>query len=172
MQITGTCFNYYHVCERKLWFHAKGIRMEHTSDLVYEGRLIHEGSYPQRSTRYREVELSGGKVDFYDPKAKVIHEVKKSDKVEPAHLWQLKYYIYLFEENGIEGVSGVLEYPVLRKKVEVEFQSEDRREIEKILAEIEKIISDENCPPLVKKRLCGSCSYYEFCFAQEMEEEK
>lgn len=172
MQITGTCFNYYHVCERKLWFHAKGIRMEHTSDLVYEGRLIHEGSYPQRSTRYREVELPGGKVDFYDPKAKVIHEVKKSDKVEPAHLWQLKYYIYLFEENGIEGVSGVLEYPVLRKKVEVEFRPEDRQKIEKVLAEIEKIISDENCPPLVKKRLCSRCSYYEFCFAQEMEEEK
>lgn len=172
MNINATLINLYHVCRRELWFHAKGIRMEHTSDLVYEGRLIHEGSYSQRSTQYREVELPGGKVDFYDPKAKVIHEVKKSDKVEPAHLWQLKYYIYLFEENGIEGVSGVLEYPVLRKKVEVEFQSEDRREIEKILAEIEKIISDENCPPLVKKRLCGSCSYYEFCFAQEMEEEK
>lgn len=172
MNINATLINLYHVCRRELWFHAKGIRMEHTSDLVYEGRLIHEGSYPQRSTQYREVELPGGKVDFYDPKAKVIHEVKKSDKVEPAHLWQLKYYIYLFEENGIEGVSGVLEYPVLRKKVEVEFRPEDRREIEKILAEIEKIISDENCPPLVKKRLCSSCSYYEFCFAQEMEEEK
>ena len=38
--------------------------MEHTSDLVYEGKLIHETSYPQRSERYEELEIDGIKIDF------------------------------------------------------------------------------------------------------------
>ena len=56
MKITGTHFNYYQVCKRKLWLFANGIRFEHTSDLVFEGKLIHEDSYPQRSSKYEEIE--------------------------------------------------------------------------------------------------------------------
>ena len=66
--------------------------MEHTSDLVYEGKLIHEDSYPQRTVKYEEIELDGIKVDFYDTKNKVIHEIKKSNKVDTAHEWQLECY--------------------------------------------------------------------------------
>lgn len=119
MQITGTHFNYYQVCKRKLWLFANGINMEQVSDLIFEGKLIHEDSYPQRSANYEEIELDGIKVDYYDAKRKVIHEIKKSNKMEDAHEWQLKYYIYVFEQNGIEEVSGILEYPILRKTKEV-----------------------------------------------------
>lgn len=101
MTITGTHFNYYQICRRKLWLFGNGINMEHTSDLVYEGKLVHEDSYPQRSAKYEEVEIDGIKVDFYDARNLVIHEVKKSNKVEKAHEWQLKYYMYVFGRNGI-----------------------------------------------------------------------
>ena len=80
MQITGTHFNYYQICHRKLWLFANGINMESTSDAVYEGKLIHESSYPQRSEKYEEVEIDGVKVDYFDAKHRVIHEIKKSDK--------------------------------------------------------------------------------------------
>ena len=93
MNLIGTHFNYYQVCKRKLWLFANGIRMEHTSDLVYDGKLIHENSYPQRSSKYEEIEIDGIKVDYYDALHKTIHEIKKSDKVDIAHEWQLKYYI-------------------------------------------------------------------------------
>ncbi len=126
MQITGTHFNYYQVCKRELWLFANGINMEQNSDLVYEGKLIHEESYPQRSERYEEIEIDGVKVDFYDVRHKIIHEIKKSDKVEQAHVWQLKYYLYVFERNGIEGVSGILEYPKLRRTTEIELSQVDR----------------------------------------------
>lgn len=46
MTPTGTHFNYYQICHRKLWLFANGINMEHVSDAVYDGKLIHEGSYP------------------------------------------------------------------------------------------------------------------------------
>ena len=129
--LSGTHFNYYLVCKRKLWLFANGINMEHTSDLVFEGKLIHEDSYPQRSGKYEEIEMDGIKVDFYDPKRKVIHEIKKSNKVEVAHEWQLKYYIYVFERNGIENVTGVLEYPTLRKTQKLILSDVDREHIKK-----------------------------------------
>ena len=66
MEINATLINLYNVCKRELWLHANGIRFEHTSDLVYEGKLIHEDSYPQRSSKYEEIEMDGIKVDFYD----------------------------------------------------------------------------------------------------------
>lgn len=53
--MTGTHFNYYHVCHRKLWLFANDINMEHTSDLVFEGKLLHEESYPQRPERYEVI---------------------------------------------------------------------------------------------------------------------
>ena len=68
MTITGTHFNYYQLCLRKLQLFANGINMEQESDLVYEGKLVHESSYPQRTSKYEEVEIDGVKVDYYDAK--------------------------------------------------------------------------------------------------------
>lgn len=145
--------------------------MEYTSDLVYEGKLVHEDSYPQRSAKYEEVEIDGIKVDFYDAKNRVIHEVKKSNKVEKAHEWQLKYYMYVFERNGIEGVTGILEYPLLRKTTEVVLSDVDREEIGRMRREIEKVLSSEECPEVcTRKGICRNCSYYDFCFSGEEEE--
>lgn len=167
MTITGTHFNYYQVCKRKLWLFANGINMEHTSDLVYDGKLIHESSYPQRPERYEEIDIDGIKIDFYDIKNKVIHEIKRSDKVEKAHEWQVKYYIYVLERNGIKGATGILEYPTLRQTSKVELTDEDRKRIRKIEIEIKEIIENENCPTLEKKKICRNCSYYEFCYVEE-----
>lgn len=167
MNITGTHFNYYQFCKRKLWLFANGINFEQTSDLVFEGKLIHEESYPQRSEKYEEVEIDGIKVDFYDTKYKVIHEIKKSNKVETAHEWQLKYYIYVFERNGIDGVTGMLEYPTLRKTQEVVLSDVDRDMIKEMEDNIKSIIENEKCPSAEKKGICKNCSYYEFCFVEE-----
>ena len=170
MSITATLVNLYNVCKREMWLHANGIRFEHTSDLVFEGKLIHEDSYPQRSGKYEEIELDGIKVDFYDSKRKVIHEIKKSNKVEAAHEWQLKYYIYVFERNGIEGVTGVLEYPTLRKTQEVVLSDVDRERIQEMEVDIQRIISDDDCPPLQKRGICRNCSYFDFCYSGEEDE--
>lgn len=169
MQITGTHFNYFMLCKRKLWLFANSITMEQTSDLVYEGKLIHETAYPQRSERYEELELDGIKIDYYDPLKKVVHEIKKSDKVSCAHEWQLKYYIYVLEQNGIKDVKGLLEYPALRKKEWIELTDTDKEEIEKIKSGIVNILYSEIVPETIDKKICRNCSYYEFCFSGEDE---
>lgn len=168
MQTTGTHINYYIVCKRKLWLFANGLNMEHTSDLVAEGKLIHESSYPQRSENFQEIAIDGVKIDFYDRKNKVVHEIKKSKKVENAHRWQLKYYLYVLKENGIDGATGILEYPKLRKTEEVALNGEDIRYIESIKKEIAKIIQSPDCPPRVEKKICKNCSYHDFCWVSEI----
>ena len=141
--------------------------MEHTSDLVYDGKLIHESSYPQRSERYEELAIEGIKIDFYDARNKVIHEIKRSNKVERAHEWQVKYYMYVLERNGVEGVTAILEYPTMRHTAEVLFTDVDREQIKKIEKEIITLIHSEECPPTIKAKICKSCSYYEFCYVKE-----
>lgn len=167
MRVTGTHFNYFMICHRKLWLFANGLQMEHVSDLVAMGKLIHETSYPGRSSRFEEVEIGGIKIDFYDAKNKIIHEIKKSDKIEQAHEMQLKYYIWVLEQQGIEDVSGVLEYPRLHKTEKVYLSDIDRGEIPEMVSNIESIIMDDECPGKVKMGICRNCSYYDFCWCGE-----
>ena len=168
MNTTGTHFHYYLICHRKLWLFANGINMESTSELVYEGKLLHETSYPRRSEKYREIEIDGIKIDYYDPKNKVVHEIKKSDKHEEAHKWQVKYYMFVLEQNGVEGVTGLLEYPRLHKTDEVLLSIPDREAISEMLEQIKTIIHDEICPDRIAKTKCKNCSYFDFCYANEI----
>ncbi|MBD0333725.1 MAG: CRISPR-associated protein Cas4 [Chitinophagaceae bacterium] len=164
MTINATLINLYHVCKREMWLHAKGIRMEHTSDTVYEGKLIGETTYPQRPEKYTEIEIGGSKIDFYDAKNKVIHEIKKSDKAEAAHEWQVKYYIWLLQQNGIEGVTAILEYPKLRQTTKVELSAADTAYLQTVVQQIRQIMGCEACPPCINSRICKQCSYYDFCY--------
>ncbi|MCQ2233411.1 MAG: CRISPR-associated protein Cas4 [Paludibacteraceae bacterium] len=170
MQITGTHFSYFLTCKRKLWLFANGINMEQNSDLVSDGKLIHEMSYPQRSERYEELEIDGIKIDYYDAGNKIVHEIKRSDKIEKAHEWQVKYYIYVLEQNGIEGVRGVLEYPTLRKTNPIILSEEDKEKIEDIKSKIETIINQGSCPQLEEKNICRNCSYCDFCLVNESDD--
>jgi CRISPR-associated exonuclease Cas4 len=166
MQITGTHFNYYLICHRKLWLFANGMSMEQTSDLVYEGKLLHENTYKQRSDKFKEIAIEGIKIDYYDSKNHVVHELKKSDKKEDVHVWQVKYYLFVLERNGIEA-TGLLEYPKLRKTQEVYLSELDRDFINEAKRKIEKIILSDSCPDRIVKSKCRSCSYYDFCYANE-----
>ena len=167
MQITGTHFNYYLICHRKLWLFAHHVQMEPTSDTVAEGRLIHETTYLQRNSNFRELEIGGIKIDYFDHQNKVIHEVKKSAKMEEAHVWQLKYYIYVLEKAGVEGVTGILEYPKQRQKEEILLSERDSVEIKTMQSEIEDIIQLSDCPSVINKPLCKRCAYYDFCYVGE-----
>lgn len=141
--------------------------MEHTSELVSDGKLIHENSYEQRSDKFQEVEVEGIKIDYFDAKNKVIHETKRSDAMEEAHEWQLKYYIYSLEKKGLEGIRGILEYPKLRVRKEILLGESDKENLEKIIPEIHQIIHSSHCPDKIKMKLCKKCSYFDFCWSGE-----
>ncbi|GET29443.1 CRISPR-associated protein Cas4 [Prolixibacter sp. SD074] len=167
MQVTGTHIHYYFNCHRQLWLFANSINMEQSSDTVYEGKLIHETSYTQRTDRYKEVEIGPVKIDYFDHKDKVIHEIKKSSQLFVSHKWQVKYYIYLLEQAGVEGVTGILEYPKEHKTEEVLLSEPDRVFLCELLDRIEQLIHQKKCPPLLNKPRCKNCSYYDFCYSGE-----
>jgi len=127
-----------------MWLHANGIRMEHTSEVVAEGKFIGETSYQERPERYTEVEIDGVKIDFYDARNKIVHEVKKSDKAKEAHIAQVKYYTEV-----------------------VKLSEDDICNIREWEMDIERIINQETCPPLLRKPICKKCSYYDFCYIEE-----
>lgn len=167
LNLTATHINYYFVCHRKLWLFANGIQMEHTSETVAEGKLIGETTYTDRSQQYTEVEVDGIKIDFYDAKNKVVHEVKKSDKVEKAHIAQVKYYIYKLGQQGIEGVTGLIEYPKMRQRETVQLELGDQEMIQTWETNIREMVASEVCPPLLRKPICKQCSYFDFCYVEE-----
>ena len=164
---TGTLISYYFYCKRRLWLHANDIRFESDSEDVAMGLFIEDSTYLQRNTNYKQIELDGIKIDFYDYKNKIIHEIKKSNKFEETHIWQLKYYIYILYKNGIDNVKGFLEYPSERKTHEVQLEDGDIERIQKIDKEILDIIQSEQSPSLLNTSKCKNCSYFEFCFSGE-----
>lgn len=173
MHINATLINLYHVCQRELWLHANGIRMEHNSDVVYEGKQIGENTYTDRADKNREVdlELPGGrgaiKIDFYDAATKTVHETKRSDKAETAHIAQVKFYLWALEQCGIEGATGIIEYPRLRTRETVTLSEADRQEVQRWMTTIEKIVEQDVCPPVLNKPICKSCSYYDYCYVDD-----
>lgn len=170
MHINATLINLYHVCHRELWLHAHGIRMEHTSDIVAEGKLIGETTYLDRARKFTEIEIDGVKIDFYDARDKVVHEVKKSASVEKAHIAQVQYYLYKLLQKGIEGATGVIEYPKSKQREVVTALTEsDVAQIKGWEEDVKSIIAMPNCPNVIRAKICRSCSYFDFCYSTETE---
>ncbi|MBK9336379.1 MAG: CRISPR-associated protein Cas4 [Lewinellaceae bacterium] len=166
--VTATLVAYLHTCRRKLWLHANEIRMEHTSDLVAEGKLIGDTAYDRRPDKYTQVELDGIKIDFFDPRTRTVHETKRGRAVEAAHRAQVRYYLYKLRQHGVADASGIIEYPDLRKTEAVPPLTEaDVLEIEGWEAEVRRIVALEQCPPVIRVKICSSCSYYDLCYAGE-----
>ncbi|MBC8525743.1 MAG: CRISPR-associated protein Cas4, partial [Candidatus Cloacimonetes bacterium] len=134
IEIIATQINYYFVCKRELWLFSHQINMEHTSELVELGKLLHESSYKREK---KEIQIGPIKIDFIG-KDGVIHEIKKTPSVEKAHAWQLKYYISYLKKLGVENLRGEIDYPKLKKRTEIVLSKEDEIELEQILKDIEE----------------------------------
>ncbi len=159
-RITGIKINYYYVCKRKLWLFSHNITMEHTSENVEIGKIIHEKKYERKR---KEIRLDGIKIDFFEANKGIIHEIKKSKSINIAHKTQLKYYLWYFKNIGIEAI-GSLDYPEIRQKETIELKENDVKEIEQIITDIEKIISEKSPPDVINSKICKKCSYYDLCY--------
>ncbi len=174
--INATLISYYIYCKRRMWLHSNGIRMEHASDFVAEGKLIGETTYQQRPAKYTEIEIScqlteqmllSCKIDYYDAKNRIVHEVKKSDSKESAHEWQVKFYLWVLKLNGIDETMGIIEYPKLRETKEVSLSDNDIVELSEMTTDIQTILSSDSIPGKVQLKFCKNCSYYELCYIDE-----
>ena len=161
LNFTGTQINYYFTCHRELWFFSRYLAMEHNSDLVLQGKVLHEDSYKRKN---KEFMIDSKIVIDFIEKDGIINEIKKSDKMEQAHIFQMLYYLYYLKGKGLEKLKGVINYPLLRNKINVELTSDKEKELNEVLKNIRKIVEQDNPPKLEKMKHCRSCSYYELCW--------
>lgn len=162
-KINGTQINYYFICKTKLWLFSHNVQLEHHSENVKLGKILHEDSF-KREKDYLIDNLIN--VDFIKITDSIeIHEVKKSQKMDKSHEFQLLYYMYyLKNEKDIDNIKGFLNYPNSRKKEEIFLTNDKEEELTRIIAEIHKI-NDGEMPKPKKKKICNKCAYFEFCFS-------
>lgn len=159
--VTGTQVNYYVHCHRQLWFFSRHITCEHESDSVYQGKVIHETGYEREK---KEIEIDQIKIDFFDLRNNVLHEIKKSPSFKEGHVWQVYYYLYFLKQKGIDGITGEINYPKLKRTERLTLTAEKESQLEAMLADIASII-EQTAPPPIEHRLavCRECSYFELC---------
>ena len=125
--ITGLMVYYYEVCKRKLWYFTNDIQLEENNSNVILGKLLEENSYTRDE---KKINIDGViNIDFIRSK-KILHEIKKSNSIEPASILQVQYYLYYLEKKGLVGLKGILDYPLLKQTVEVNLADSDRENLE------------------------------------------
>ncbi|MDI1471657.1 MAG: CRISPR-associated protein Cas4 [Thermodesulfovibrio sp.] len=161
IKTNGIKVNYLYVCERKLWFFDKGIQMESNSDRVLMGKILGDYSYPYEKTKNI---LIDNLISIDIAEEDKIREVKYSNRLAHADRIQLLYYLYYLKQLGIYK-KGIINYPKMRKKEEIELTEESEKEVEQALLKVKEITSFAVPPPIKKKPYCTKCAYYEFCFS-------
>ena len=160
-RITGVMIYYYFVCSRKLWYFCHQINMEDENENVQLGKLLDENSYKRDD---KHIEIDGIiNIDFIHEKNE-LHEIKKSKSIEEAGIWQVKYYLYSLKKRNVDGLHGVIDYPLLKKNVDVELSDEDCKKLDDIIKEIISVKNQELPPKLEEKKICKKCAYYDLCF--------
>ena len=159
--ITGLMVYYYEVCKRKLWYFVNEIQLEENNSNIILGKLLEENTYTRDE---KKINIDGViNIDFIRSK-KILHEIKKSNSIEPASLLQVQYYLYYLEKKGLIGLKGILDYPLLKQTVEVNLTDEDRKNLDNIIIGIKEILRKESPPTLEKKGICKKCAYFDLCF--------
>ena len=137
------------------------IELKKESDLVKLGEILHQERYQKR---LKEIQIDRIKLDFIENKNE-IHEIKRSKKMENAHLFQLLYYLYYMKTNFDLILQGVLNYPLLRKKIQIELTLDKEKELQDILLDIKRIIEKDVPPEPIWKNYCKSCAYGDLCWS-------
>ncbi|NKF06726.1 CRISPR-associated protein Cas4 [Clostridium gasigenes] len=159
--ISGMMIYYYIVCKRKLWYFYNQIQMEADNENVKIGKVLDETAYGREEKHINIDDVIS--IDYIKNRG-VLHEVKKSRKIEEAGIMQIKYYLYYLKQRGVEGITGKVDYPLLKQSVDIELTAEDEKYIETVLIDLKELVNKPLPPLLERKSICKSCAYFELCY--------
>lgn len=154
-------FYYYHVCQRKMWYFYYEISMEQNHENVLLGKLLDESSYDRND---KHINIDNVINIDYIKSQHVLHEIKKSKKIEEASIMQVKYYLYYMAQRGVGNLTGKIDYPLLKQTREVFLEEEDTKYIEQTLEDIKCILEGEIPGHIEKRGICKKCAYYDLCY--------
>jgi CRISPR-associated exonuclease Cas4 len=135
-----------------------------TQQLVRGERIRGEVS-PDKSGHNISLESTVEQGERHEQNEIVIHEVKRSKKLQDAHFYQLLYYMYHLKKNyGVNILRGVLHYPLLKQNVDVPLTQDKIVQVEEALRGIAGINMLPSPPEPIRKGYCRNCAYQELCF--------
>ena len=174
--VGGMLIGYYLICPRKAWLSANGLWMEQESDAVALGRLLDESSY-QRSDKHITLHAETadaiplvGKIDRANLREGVLHETKKGRACEEAHVWQVRFYLWLLLLNGVRradggAFTGQIDYPALRRTENVELAAEHAQQLAAWTGELQRVLQRPTPPPrIAQRKFCRKCAFEELCY--------
>lgn len=167
-KFTGTQLNYLVVCHRKLWLFSNGIEMERENEAVQIGKLIGEEAFGREKKEINldnQIVLDWAEAKVGDDGVLIIHEVKKSKAVSPAHRLQMLFYLHFLREKGVEA-RGVIDYPELKQRESIELDAAGEAQLQTATGQVALILASEEVPPrLDNLRFCSKCAYFELCYS-------
>lgn len=163
MNVNGTLMNYYFHCKRQCYLHGNRINLENNSENVKIGKALHEAKLSD--SKNTELEIYNIKIDKLSKD--YLTEIKKSDADENASKWQLYFYLYVLKSKGIirKGKLEFIEKNKSDKKIIIlELTPDIEAELIKYIDDIELLIDSNEIPPVLHKKQCTKCAYYEYCY--------
>lgn len=159
-RVTGVMMQYYHVCERELWFEAHDVEIDRGNSAIVRGTRVDESAYSDRGEE--SLRLGMISLDLLED-GRVVEVKPSSALVEPARM-QLSYYLwYLDRVAGVER-DGVLAHPTERNRESIELTDERREKVEAAIRGIHEIVSRSAPPAASEKPVCESCAFHDFCW--------
>lgn len=159
-RVTGVMMQYYHVCERELWFASRNLEIDRENASVVRGTRVDETAYADRGRE--NLRLGMISLDLLED-GRVVEVKPSSALTEPARM-QLTYYLwYLDRVAGVER-DGVLAHPRERKREEVELTDDRAAKVEEAIRGIHDVVSRETPPAAEEKPYCESCAYHDLCW--------
>ncbi|SCK12533.1 CRISPR-associated protein Cas4 [Streptomyces sp. WMMB 322] len=158
-QVGGVHIKYLLHCRRQLWLYSRGYRPERRSEDVAFGEVVDATTY----TRRRDLDLGEAKVDWVTTGA-VVHETKSSRSPAPAHAAQVRHYCLLLERRGVTVRGGTVHYPLIRRTVDVPWDSAARSQAEQAEAEAAEVMAAPGPQARLPRGECRKCSYLDYCW--------
>ena len=73
-------------------------------------------------------------------------------------------YLYYLKKKGVDISKAQIDYPLLKKNIEVSLSEEDEKQMKNIIDHIIQI-RKQAIPELDdSKKICKKCAYYDICF--------
>jgi CRISPR-associated exonuclease Cas4 len=161
MNITGTQICEYFKCKRQLSLNLNKLTFYDDCENIELGKIIEETTYTRRNKVYKNFDIGGSVVDYIDFKKRIIYETKKSSKHIQFYQYQLKYYLYLLNDD----FKGIIEIPKEKKKIEIVLTDDDRKLLETAIKDIQNIFDSKKIIKEKKnKNFCKGCAFYKYCW--------
>lgn len=160
-RVTGVMMQYYHVCERELWFESRNLEIDRENANVVRGTQVDDTAY---SEQRRSLTVAGTiAIDLLED-GRVVEVKPSSTLVEPAKM-QLAYYLWFLKHVADVEKSGVLAHPTERKRETVRLTDELTEKVESSIRGIHEIVTADEPPAAEEKPFCDSCAYHDFCWS-------